>query len=50
MNEKEKLGEASYFYTKMIEEQEDKDAFRFNLSTPPSSARSVRQYAKKEAA
>jgi hypothetical protein len=46
---KEKLREATYFYSKMIEEQEDRDVFKFNLSAFLSSARSVMQYAKKEA-
>jgi len=32
MNEKEKLEEARYFFTRMTEEQEDRKAFEYNLS------------------
>jgi hypothetical protein len=49
MKEDEKLREAKYFYSRMIEEQENRDAFKFNLSAFLSSARSVLQYALKEA-
>ncbi len=49
MNEIRKLEEAKYFYTKMIDEQENKGAFIYNLSAFLSAARSVLQYALKEA-
>ena len=49
MYEQEKLGEANYFYSRMLSEAVDRDAFIFNLSAFLSSARSVLQYAFKEA-
>ena len=49
MNEIKKLEEAKYFYSKMIDEQENKDAFIHNLSAFLSAARSVLQSALKEA-
>ena len=49
MHEKEKLGEAQYFYSRMIEEEKNRDDFRFNLSAFLSSARSVLLYALEEA-
>ena len=49
MHEGEKLEEAKYFYSKMIEEKEDRDNFRYNLSAFLSAARSVLQYALEEA-
>src|ERR1051325_3352821 len=48
MNELKKLQEARYFYTKMIDEQQNKDKFLYNLSAFLSAARSVLQYAKEE--
>ena len=48
MNEIKKLEEAKYFYSKMIDEQENKDAFIYNLSAFLSAARSVLQYALNE--
>jgi hypothetical protein len=49
MNEIKKLEEAKYFYSKMFDEQMNKDGFIFNLSAFLSAARSVLQYALKEA-
>jgi len=49
MHERQKLREAKYFYSKMIEEKEHRDNFRYNLSAFLSSARSVLQYALEEA-
>jgi hypothetical protein len=49
MNEKSKLEEAKYFYSKMLSEQNTRNAFAFNLSAFLSAARSVLQYALKEA-
>jgi len=49
MYEKDKIIEAEYFYTRMKQEQKDRDAFRYNLSAFLSAARSVLQYALKEA-
>lgn len=49
MYEKEKLEEAKYFYSRMIEEQENIRAFKYYLSAFLSSARSVLQYAEREA-
>jgi len=49
MHEKKKLKEAKYFYSKMIEEQKNKDNFTYNLSAFLSSARSFLQYALEEA-
>ncbi len=51
MHEKKKLREVQYHYSKMIEEQEQghKEYFKYNLSAFLSSARSVLQYALKEA-
>ena len=50
MHETRKLQEARYFYSRMEEEQENRDAFIHNLSAFLSAARSVLQYALKEAA
>jgi len=49
MHEKQKLEEAKYFYSRMIEEQKNREHFKYNLSAFLSSARSVLQYALKEA-
>lgn len=49
MHEKEKLEEAKYFYHRMIEKKENISHFKYNLSAFLSSARSVLQYALKEA-
>jgi hypothetical protein len=49
MNEKKKLDEAKYFYSKMSSEQEIRDAFTFNLSAFLSATRSILQYALEEA-
>ena len=49
MNEIKKLEEAKYFYSKMLDKQLNKDIFIFNLSAFLSAARSVLQYALKEA-
>jgi len=49
MKEKDKIREARYFYSKMVETQEDRDVFKFNLSAFLSSARSVMQFASAEA-
>ena len=48
MNEKKKLREAVYFYSKM-EEEKNREAFCYNLSAFLSSARSILQYALEEA-
>ncbi len=50
MHERKKLRETQYFYSKMIEEQEQghKEYFKYNLSAFLSSARSVLQYALEE--
>ena len=44
-----KIGEAEYFLGRMTADREIRDAFRFNLSAFLSAARSVLQYALKEA-
>lgn len=49
MNERVKLSEAQYFYSKMIKENEIRENFCFELSAFLSAARSVLQYALKEA-
>lgn len=49
MHERKKIEEAKYFYSKMIEEQIHREKFIYNLSAFLSSARSVLQYALKEA-
>jgi len=49
LHEREKLREAKYFYSKMIEEQLNVEYFKHNLSAFLSSARSVLQYALNEA-
>jgi hypothetical protein len=48
MNEKTKLGEAKYFYNRMLSELENSDSFKYDLSAFLSAARSVLQYALKE--
>lgn len=49
MNEKEKLEEDRYFLSRMVDEQEDRKVFVYNLSAFLSASRSVMQYAQKEA-
>lgn len=49
MFEEQKLAEANYFYSRMMSEVGDRIAFVFDLSAFLSSARSVLQYALKEA-
>jgi hypothetical protein len=49
VNEKEKLEEARYFYSRMQAEVNDPKAYQYNLSAFLSAARSVLQYAEKEA-
>jgi hypothetical protein len=49
MHESSKLEEAKYFYSRMLEEINNKRAFMHNLSAFLSSARSILQYALKEA-
>ncbi|MGA2363773.1 MAG: hypothetical protein ABSG73_15130 [Candidatus Aminicenantales bacterium] len=48
MKEQEKLGEAEYFYPRMIAEQYDQLHFKYNLSAFIHAARSVLEYAGKE--
>jgi len=48
MYEKDKLLEAEYFYSRMIEEKNNVINFRYNLSAFLSASRSVLQYALKE--
>lgn len=48
MHKKEKIEEAKYFYSKMIENYEFINYFKFNLSAFLSASRSVLQYAFKE--
>lgn len=49
MNEIKKLEEAKYFFTQMMDYQQNRDIFIYNLSAFLSAARSVLQYAKEEA-
>ena len=49
MNEKEKLEEARYFYSRIQAEVDDPKSYQYNLSAFLSAARSVLQYACKEA-
>jgi hypothetical protein len=49
MHEQEKVNEAKYFYSRMLSEIDNRENFLFNLSAFLSSARSVLQYALKEA-
>ena len=49
MHERKKFREAEYCYSKMIEGQGHRENFTYNLSAFLSSARSVLQYALKEA-
>jgi len=49
MHETKKLDEANYFYSRMMEEQKNRNTFIYNLSAFLSAARSVLQYALKEA-
>jgi hypothetical protein len=49
MYERKKFKEAKHFYSKMIEEQEHREIFEYNLSAFLSSARSILLYALREA-
>lgn len=49
MNEKDKLEEAQYFYSRMVVEHGKRGIFKHNLSAFLSAARSVMQYANEEA-
>lgn len=49
MNENKKIQEAEYFLSKMSETINERESFNFNLSAFLSAARSVLQYALKEA-
>ena len=49
MYEKSKLKEAGYFYSRMVSETDNRDNLLFDLSAFLSAARSVLQYASKEA-
>ncbi|TES89891.1 MAG: hypothetical protein E3J87_11125 [Candidatus Cloacimonadota bacterium] len=49
MHERKKIREAKYFYSRMVQEQRNRDDFTYNLSAFLSSARSVLQYALTEA-
>jgi hypothetical protein len=49
MNERKKLEEARYFYSRIQAEVDDPNAYQYNLSAFLSAARSVLQYACKEA-
>lgn len=49
MHEQEKMDEARYFYGQIQQHLDDRDAFKYNLSAFLSAARSVLQYALKEA-
>ena len=50
MHERKKLNEAKYFYSRIVEEEEENwDIFTYNLSAFLSAARSVLQYALSEA-
>lgn len=49
MHELEKIRESKYFYSQMLKEKGDSECFKHNLSAFLSSARSVLQYALKEA-
>ena len=49
MHEQEKIGEAEFFYHQMSAEITARKPFKYNLSAFLSAARSVLQYARKEA-
>jgi len=49
MHELNKIKEAEYFYARMAETREKRDEFRYNLSAFLAAARSVLQYALREA-
>jgi len=49
MYELEKIKEAEYFYKQILDTQEDSETFKYNLSAFLSAARSVLQFARKEA-
>jgi len=48
MHEQRKLAEATYFYGRMLDEQENRELFLFHLSAFLSAARSCLQYAREE--
>ena len=48
-HERKKLAEAHYFYSQMLREINDREKFSYNLSAFLTAARSVLQYALKEA-
>jgi len=49
MNEKVKIQEAKFFLSLMVKERENREAFKYSLSAFLTAARSVMQYALKEA-
>ena len=49
MNERYKIGEAKFFLARMEKSLNDREAFRYFLSAFLTAARSVNQYARKEA-
>jgi hypothetical protein len=49
MHETKKLKEAKHFYSRMVEEQKDRDHFMYELSAFLSAGRTVLQYARDEA-
>ena len=49
MHELNKINEAEYFNSRMVETREKRDEFRYNLSAFMAAARSVLQYALSEA-
>jgi hypothetical protein len=49
MHEKAKLNEAQYFYSRMVEEQNNVENFKYNLSAFLLSSRSELHYALGEA-
>jgi hypothetical protein len=48
-HERKKIDEATYFYSQMLQELNNRETFNFNLSAFLSAARSVLQYGLKEA-
>ena len=49
MYEEDKIKEAEYFYNQILKAEEDGDVFKYNLSAFLAAARSVLQFALKEA-
>lgn len=49
MNEKEKLKESKFFYSKLIEEKKNREISRYYLSAFLSSAQTVMQYSREDA-